>query len=247
MKKCSKCFETKDFSEFSKDKHQKDGLTTSCRLCRRAATAKWRSLNPDKVQEYKKSEGFKEIARKSSAKWRKNNPEKLKEYYAKESTKENSRKRTHQYYLRNKRQQHHKFREWRKNNPEKEISRRAEYYRLNTDKVKEYTRFWYSKNKQRFVLYAANRRARKLQATPKWVDLDQIKQIYANCPKGYHVDHIVPLRNPKVSGLHVPWNLQYLTAQENLSKNNKFQWEPAGNPLYNFAVLLYTGEALNAK
>jgi len=61
------------------------------------------------------------------------------------------------------------------------------------------------------------------RATPKWTDLSAIKNIYDNCPPGMHVDHIVPLRGKNVSGLHVPWNLQYLSAADNQRKNNKMQ------------------------
>ena len=64
--------------------------------------------------------------------------------------------------------------------------------------------------------------ARKINRTPKWADLEKIKEIYKNCPEGYHVDHIMPLNGELVSGLHVETNLQYLTAKENLSKNNKY-------------------------
>jgi 5-methylcytosine-specific restriction endonuclease McrA len=53
--------------------------------------------------------------------------------------------------------------------------------------------------------------------------LDKIREIYLNCPKGHHVDHIIPLQGKLVSGLHVENNLQYLTSTENHIKNNKFQ------------------------
>ena len=66
-------------------------------------------------------------------------------------------------------------------------------------------------------------RASKLEATPKWADLKEIKKFYDNCPKGYHVDHIVPLNSKLVCGLHCIDNLQYLLAKENITKSNKFE------------------------
>lgn len=64
--------------------------------------------------------------------------------------------------------------------------------------------------------------AAKNQRTPPWADLKKIKEIYDNCPEGYHVDHIVPLNGKLVSGLHIETNLQYLPAIENIKKGNKF-------------------------
>jgi hypothetical protein len=71
------------------------------------------------------------------------------------------------------------------------------------------------------LIRSANRRALKLKATPKWSNINKIKEIYKNCPKGYHVDHIIPLKGKNVSGLHVYWNLQYLKYNINMSKSNK--------------------------
>ena len=67
----------------------------------------------------------------------------------------------------------------------------------------------------------AKREVELALATPKWVDIEAIANIYANRPEGYHVDHIIPLKGKEVSGLHVPWNLQYLPAKVNMAKRNK--------------------------
>lgn len=61
-----------------------------------------------------------------------------------------------------------------------------------------------------------------INRVPGWADIPTIDSIYKNCPEGYHVDHIVPLKGVLVCGLHVVENLQYLTAHDNISKHNKY-------------------------
>lgn len=69
-----------------------------------------------------------------------------------------------------------------------------------------------------------------MKATVVWADEDRIKTIYSKSDMlskfvglPYHVDHIVPLVNNRVCGLHCEDNLQILTATDNLEKNNNFQ------------------------
>lgn len=60
---------------------------------------------------------------------------------------------------------------------------------------------------------------------PVFADVEKIRQIYADCPAGYHVDHIIPLHGATVSGLHIESNLQYLLASENQKKSNFYTIE----------------------
>ena len=61
-------------------------------------------------------------------------------------------------------------------------------------------------------------RQRKLSS----VTWKEIADVYDKCPKGHEVDHIIPLHGKNVSGLHVPWNFQYLSKDDNGDKSNKF-------------------------
>jgi hypothetical protein len=71
--------------------------------------------------------------------------------------------------------------------------------------------------------YATKHMVAKRNQMPSWADEQKIKDIYANRPSGYHVDHILPLQGKLVCGLHVENNLQYLTSKENFSKHNKYE------------------------
>lgn len=101
-------------------------------------------------------------------------------------------------------------REYRQRNPEARARTVKKYAANNPDLIAEN---W------------AARRNRKRNAMPKWVDRSAIKAIYAHCQSvtkstgiKHEVDHIIPLRGKIVCGLHVPWNLQVITQEENRRK-----------------------------
>jgi hypothetical protein len=96
------------------------------------------------------------------------------------------------------------------------------YSREKRELRNEQWRNWASQNKDKIRAKNALARAEKIQRCPAWADKKAIEDFYKNCPEGYHVDHIIPLKGKNVSGLHVLENLQYLSAKENMSKSNKF-------------------------
>lgn len=87
----------------------------------------------------------------------------------------------------------------------------------------EQTRNWKKQNPKKVLANTRARQMKKKQRTPKWADLNKIKEIYRNCPEGFHVDHIIPINGKNVSGLHVETNLQYLPAETNVRKSNKYE------------------------
>jgi len=88
-----------------------------------------------------------------------------------------------------------------------------------------YCKTWRDNNKESLRFHSSFRRKGIKQAIPLWEDLEQLKTFYRNCPSGYHVDHIIPLNNPNVCGLHTISNLQYLLAIDNLRKGNSYDAE----------------------
>lgn len=184
----------------------------------------------------------------NSTNWNRDNKERAKlrssQYYQKNKDKINSknkskrdsdpekyRKRVRESYYKNKDYYLEKTKKRRQDNPEKYAEYVRNYQKRNKDKVRERERIYCQDNKELRCYYSSMYRANKKQATPKRLTEEQkeeIKVIYKECGSKsdeegikYHVDHIIPLKSDLVCGLHVPWNLQILTATENVSKHNK--------------------------
>lgn len=111
-----------------------------------------------------------------------------------------------------------KDRSWKQAHPEKVYKPVGEAYH----KALAATRKWREQNKSYDAARAQLYRTRKLKQMPCWADKEAIFQFYKNCPAGFHVDHVVPLRGKLVSGFHVLDNLQYLPARDNMVKGNRY-------------------------
>jgi len=116
---------------------------------------------------------------------------------------------------------------------ERQLSNRT-CVECSRERTRTATRLWIQRNpaKRRIQHSAddAKRKANQLKRTPPWADMGRIKDIYSEAHRlttetgvRYHVDHVIPLQGKKVSGLHVPENLQVLPAIHNLKKSNTFQ------------------------
>lgn len=104
-------------------------------------------------------------------------------------------------------------------------NRNKKAYSIDSSYCKNNAKKWREQNRGAYNALMAKRRASKINATPKWLSieqLDQIKKMYVEAKnRKMVVDHIIPLQGKNVCGLHVPWNLQLLSAEDNLRKSNK--------------------------
>ena len=196
-KPCSKCKIAKLLLDFGKRKTSKDGRKSACKVCLNSAK---------KVYYQKNKEAYLKTCRDYRTKNSAEVAEKRKVYD--EKNREHIKGRYTRYYGENK----------------QKIANRASLFRDNNKELfVERGRRWRKNNPGLVRANTAKYRASKLQRTPAWANFNEIAEFYKNCPQGYHVDHIIPLQGKLVSGLHVLSNLQYLTAEENLRKSNKFQ------------------------
>lgn len=137
---------------------------------------------------------------------------------------------------------------WRKANPsmvkahndsqykihgEKIKANRTAYVKANPEAKRISDKKYYEANKPKYRHVRAKRRAAERQRTPAWLTSDDywmVEEAYSLAALRtkmfgfrWDVDHVVPLLGKNVSGLHVPNNLQVISAKHNRSKSNKYK------------------------
>lgn len=112
----------------------------------------------------------------------------------------------------------------------KAIENTKRWQAANPEKVKEHARITRQRRPHLEVAKVQRRNAAKLRRTAAWADKERIERMYYVARRitevtgiPHHVDHVIPLRGEKVSGLHVPENLMVVAYDYNCSKANRYE------------------------
>ena len=186
----------------------------------KAKVLAWQKANPDKVNA-------------KSSKWKLNHPAKVEAIWHKyyEQNKQVLREKKQLYFVENKDKVLCRNKHWRETHVEACTALAQDYHKQHSHEIKIKSREYRQTHKPKRAAQEAKRRTTKLQATPPWLTaqhLADIEKFYVEAARlqaidgiKRHVDHVYPLQGKAVCGLHVPWNLQVLTATENCKKHNK--------------------------
>lgn len=123
-------------------------------------------------------------------------------------------------------------REYHSKHREKRNAESAAYREANREKMRQLDYDWVRNNPDKNAAKTAKNRAGN--ACPPWITEEQKQEMLnfyteahlrsIETGERYDVDHIHPLKSRKVDacGLHVPWNLQVLLAEDNRKKSDSY-------------------------
>lgn len=196
MKTCCICKQLFPLSSFHKDKTNPDGHSYSCKSCKNKTIKA--NYDSDKMKAKAKARRANE-----SPEQRENRLLKARE------------RRRASYYA----------------DHENEKLKQAAYREQNKPKVKAAIDRHYQDNRADYIERSRKRRLHIANsAKPSWANDSKIKVFYEFAAlmssvtgATYSVDHIDPLKNDLVCGLHCEANLRVVSLSENCAKSNKFK------------------------
>lgn len=195
IRHCPKCKTDLPIENFGKARRRVDGISCWCKQCNRKSVNEYRRTEEGR-EKHRAMESTRrrvnpDVARKRAATWREANLDRAK------ATNNAARRR-------------------RMDSPE--------YRKKENARIAE----WGKRNAARRSATSKSNRLLRRNAQPKWltpIQKAQIQEFYEiaaakSTQTGikHHVDHIFAINATQFNGLHVPWNLQVLTAAENDEK-----------------------------
>ena len=160
---CSKCKQTKDIGEFSKNKDGKDGLRSQCKSCISELNKIYRQKNKEKIKA-RYQENKEKIAERDKARYQENKEkilERKKAWYQenkeeiaekkkayRQKNKEKIAKHKKKYYQENKKEIAKRKKAYRQENKEKIAERQKAYQQKNKEKIAERNKAYYQENKE---------------------------------------------------------------------------------------------------
>jgi len=139
------------------------------------------------------------------------------------------KEKSHEQFSKHREKRIAKQKEWYKNNKSSRAISQARWGRLNKRKILDAGARYAKRHPDKVLAKVIKREAKKLRAIPKWANgffVDEIYNLASLRTKStgikWHVDHVVPLQNDLVCGLHCESNLQVIPAHENHVKSNVY-------------------------